>query len=319
LKKKDKEVELVLSPELPIILLARVMDSIRRCKIFSPQENLISNMCQIFKKGLEQYYSYVNDCLTNLNNSLPKTPTTEPNTEEVFGNISLINSHAIEIQKHYFSSIRPVTGGTKVDMELNNFKNSQLSILEESIVSIIDRTLSLSLAWIKNLLSKQKNSDFYPSNGFTYFNTSPVCNEICSFISKQYVVLKDNLDGLNTEMVLKTFGRRVIDQFLQHIKQFTISRDGSLQLFCDGESYRKSLIAFVPEKDFGLWKEIEKLYQVESKDIELIISSSYYLLDLPDLQDYVRNRADKPILGNIKIRNINFGNLFGRKDSKEKN
>ena len=88
------------------------------------------------------------------------------------------------------------------------------------------------VAWLYNILQRQKKTDFKPKNddlAFASTNTEP-CIGCCDFLAKIHEQATANLSGKNCESFLTEVGVAFHALLLDHLKKYPVSATGGLIL-----------------------------------------------------------------------------------------
>lgn len=154
-----------------------------------------------------------------------------------------------------------------VRREMTILTNASIAGLESKINAVEQKTLDIVLAWITQLLSKQKKQDYRPKDDDVSLTTlqSSTCQSIITFLNKVHNLATSTLSGQNLNSFLTELGSSLLGLLLEHIKKFTINAAGGLMLTKDMSAYHVLIKGWgVKElrEGFELLHEIAKLFVV---------------------------------------------------------
>lgn len=154
-----------------------------------------------------------------------------------------------------------------VRREMMILTNASVAGLESKINKVIQKTLDVVLAWITQLLSKQKKQDYRPKDDDVSLTTlqSPTCTSIITFLTRVHQTATDTLSGQNLTSFLMELGTSLLTLLLEHMKKFTINAAGGLMLTKDMSAYHSHVKAWgVKElrEGYDFLNEISELFVV---------------------------------------------------------
>lgn len=144
-----------------------------------------------------------------------------------------------------------------VRREMMILTNASIAGLESKINAVIQKTLDVVLAWVSNLLNKQKKQDYRPKDDDVSLTTlqTPTCLLITQFLTRVHTTATATLSGQNLTLFLAELGGAVLSLLLEHMKKFMINAAGGLMLTKDMAAYH-SLV-----KAWGV-KELREGYEM---------------------------------------------------------
>lgn len=207
-------------------------------------------------------------------------------------------------EKQFNDDLLPMITSTPSHAKCLDEKNRIKTEMENKCGEVIDRALSLSTGWIRQILkTKQRAADFSEKNaelsiGRGGSSMSSACREVSRSIQTSLDGFRKMLDGDNLPIVLCELGTRFHRCIREHLMTFqsSIGMMGGLMLICDVNQYvevSKKFDVVLVQQLFGVLHALCNLLIQQPEKIRQVCSSEELAnLDREVLHSFVRLRAD---------------------------
>lgn len=172
--------------------------------------------------------------------------------------------------------------------------NGYISNCETSLNIIMAETIDLVAARISHFLSKQKKKDFLSDTVNDY--DTEACEAVSDFVTVVFETFSSHLNNTNLTNILIKIGMNLLNQLLEHFKNFTINSTGGITLTKDVIRYQSVIdqwqLSELSEK-FQLLREISNLFTVHPNLINSLVTEGQLANLKPyTIKQYVSKRSD---------------------------
>lgn len=274
-------------------------EAIGRVVELSPSAEVPKNVMVLSKVLSEAFGRSFTE--TALESGVAKLEQGDPRSEPDLSVLAVLKNANLVCQlwqRYSSTALVPLTGSAAVvRREMTTFNQHNVVLLEGKINALIQKAIDVIVAWLAQLLLKQKKHDYRPKNdelSFARTNTEP-CELICDFLAS----LRDAasaLSGKNREAFLLEVGVAFHSLLLDHYKKFAVNPTGGLMLTKDLASYQEAvgLYAIPALNDrFDMLRQLGNSFIVQPEVLRSYMTESHLgRIDARLLRPYLQQRSD---------------------------
>ncbi|KAI8919589.1 exocyst complex component Sec10-domain-containing protein [Entophlyctis helioformis] len=274
--------------------------SIKRCKELCKLSDLSNYASILFRLLVEEVgIKFVQNFVDS---ELEELSLADFKAEPDFGHLHAVKTatHVLQVfQLQFQSQLLPLlTSSPTLHREMVLFKNDFFSSTEQRANGVLQRKISVIVAWLETLLSRQKKTDYKPRDDIVAVNTlsTQVCNQTVDFVRRVKDEAEESLSGENLETYLTEIGVSLHSLLVDHYKKFHVSYAGGLVLTKDLSRYHEVIMTFkidLLQERFDMLKELGNLFIVKPENLKSVINEGYLgRIEANLLHPYLSLRAD---------------------------
>ncbi|KAJ1921387.1 Exocyst complex component 5 [Mycoemilia scoparia] len=287
-----------LAQELSVKVFKIHSESVSRSVETVRSSELSQTIIPLFKQAMTIYSTdFVLPLIDDMEKSL-RDSRIRPNVD-ILKLVQVINRAIILIQIHFQKVLAPlVTGSHTAYQDIVAIKNSTMHRLESEVNTLVIKLIQASTQWISFTLSKQKKTDFQPSedNLMALSSSTEPCNDCTEYLSMFCEYANSCFDTQNRTRILAELGNTVHQILSAHYTKFVVSIIGGLVVSNDMSRYRQVIEKFgSPQlsERFDYLRELAKIYMVNAESLKGLLNEGILSTADPNLiKKFVLMRED---------------------------
>jgi len=307
----------LVSPDLLASLIQHSRDAISRCCLLVDHSALPKSIYRIYKTLHEYVENYLNACLDNILERIVDGDGKADAYGELYRAVRGTTASVFLLLQHFHTLVSPhLTNFVTLHTQSLEERRELTATLEGKIVRGLDRAVQGTVAHIQQVLANEQRKHDYKSRDEDPLhphlapldnNPTPACKRCVDIIHGHYRNISLNLDGDNMASFLTDLGHRLYALLIAHMKKYTYSSVGGLQLMRDLTEYQQAVkqfgVASVDEA-FETLREVANVYLVSPDNLVPLIRESHGLSKMHHMEilvlcrlrsDYKQNKISKLI------------------------